>query len=272
MPEVKTKSLLEKQNEAVRSRMRQVVSSPRFAGNVTAAAKELRVSQSMLYEFLAKKRGAGMKILTALANYTGLSIDVLLGSEEVTPSTRGSLAEPDARARGEEIVGWEDIYTEDEIAAASAAALESYDPAEDARSPLAWANAIIDELRLERRRRAKEAGIARAASDVISPTTTDSGGLRVVPATPPRPGPSQFAQAIAQILSEQLYRPEELQLVAASAIMGKDADDHTVAEWKADLIARAEAVRTVRASIAQAMTPASAVPARRVRVTKTKKR
>jgi transcriptional regulator with XRE-family HTH domain len=53
----------------------------RFDGNVTAAARELGVSQAALHDFLQQKRGAGIGLLAALADYSAISFDHLVGHE-----------------------------------------------------------------------------------------------------------------------------------------------------------------------------------------------
>lgn len=75
---VSTKRLSPERNEAARAFARQIVAAE-FGGNESAAAKALKVSQSMLHEFLAGTRGAGMTMLDALATHAGVGVDVVTG-------------------------------------------------------------------------------------------------------------------------------------------------------------------------------------------------
>lgn len=78
LPDVRNKSLPLSQNEAARAFVRALVDSE-FEGNTNAAAKKLGLSQSMLYEFLDGTRGAGMKLLNAVAVHTRRTIDEVVG-------------------------------------------------------------------------------------------------------------------------------------------------------------------------------------------------
>jgi transcriptional regulator with XRE-family HTH domain len=75
---VRSKALEPEQNEALRTLVRKIIDDD-FAGKVSVAAKSLGVSHSLIFEFLDGRRGLGMKALEGLANYTGRSIDGLLG-------------------------------------------------------------------------------------------------------------------------------------------------------------------------------------------------
>lgn len=76
------KALDEDRNQQLRAFMAKLINE-NFDGNKAAAARELKVSQSLVQEFLAGTRGAGTKLLTALADYTGQSLDSLVGRPEV---------------------------------------------------------------------------------------------------------------------------------------------------------------------------------------------
>lgn len=75
------KALSTQQNEDLRRVVAQLVEE-KFEGNKTAAAKELGLSSSALQEFLKGTRGAGAKMLNALADLTGQSLDTLMGRPE----------------------------------------------------------------------------------------------------------------------------------------------------------------------------------------------
>lgn len=59
-----------------------------FGGNTTGAAKQFGISQSLLYEFLAGTRGAGMKLLDGVSRYSGQSIDAIVGKVPAVPSAK----------------------------------------------------------------------------------------------------------------------------------------------------------------------------------------
>jgi hypothetical protein len=75
---MKGKSLDPERNEAARGLAKRLVATD-FEGNVNAAAKAFGVSQSMLYEFLDGKRGAGMKLLEGIATYRQCTLDEVIG-------------------------------------------------------------------------------------------------------------------------------------------------------------------------------------------------
>jgi hypothetical protein len=75
---VRNKALGPELNDAARKFIKEVVKSD-FDNNTSRAAKALHISQSMLYEFLEGKRGAGMKLLSGVAAYRGVSVDVVIG-------------------------------------------------------------------------------------------------------------------------------------------------------------------------------------------------
>ena len=91
---VKNKSLPHEQNERLRATIREILASPRFRGNTSAMAKRWGISQSMLYEFLDGKRGAGMKLLGAASSQTGRTVDDLLNGPgpDVLPQVTTSYA------------------------------------------------------------------------------------------------------------------------------------------------------------------------------------
>ncbi|MDP3278606.1 MAG: helix-turn-helix transcriptional regulator [Deltaproteobacteria bacterium] len=51
-------------------------------GNIAAFARELGVAAPFLNEFLNGKRGAGSKLLNAIADFTGQSLDQLYGRKD----------------------------------------------------------------------------------------------------------------------------------------------------------------------------------------------
>jgi len=86
---MRTKSLELQSNEAARSYVRDLVARD-FKGNVSAASRKLKISQSMLAEFLAGGRGAGMKVLGAVARYSGATVDQILGNAPAPPPSAPS--------------------------------------------------------------------------------------------------------------------------------------------------------------------------------------
>lgn len=75
-----SKSLGTKRNDTARAYIAELVKR-RFDGNVLQASKAIGISQSALYEFLGGSRGAGMKILDAVARFDGTTIDRIVGGE-----------------------------------------------------------------------------------------------------------------------------------------------------------------------------------------------
>lgn len=73
-----SKSLRPEQNERLREIVRDLIAKD-FKGSATAAAKALGVTQPLVSEFLSGGRGAGPKLIQALADITGRSIDDLYG-------------------------------------------------------------------------------------------------------------------------------------------------------------------------------------------------
>lgn len=73
-----SKSLSEERAQAARAFTQRLVQE-RFAGNTSAAARALGVSQAQLYEFLNGIRGPGMKMLEAVADHARVSLDSVLG-------------------------------------------------------------------------------------------------------------------------------------------------------------------------------------------------
>lgn len=82
-----TKSLRPEQNDYIRGVLQAVVDED-FGGVATAAAKALGIPQSQASDFLAGKTGAGQKVVFALADYTGRSLDELYGRPRL-PSGEG---------------------------------------------------------------------------------------------------------------------------------------------------------------------------------------
>jgi hypothetical protein len=96
----RTKALLAGENEHARAFLRQIVRDE-FKDVESRAAKAIGISQSMLHEFLSGTRGAGNVVLTAIANYAGVTVDAVLGRASA-PSTPPLSRHPDwARARAE---------------------------------------------------------------------------------------------------------------------------------------------------------------------------
>jgi len=81
---MRTKSLESQRNEAARTFIKSIVDRD-FAGNTSAASRKFGISQSMLSEFLAGGRGAGMKLLDAVAIYSGATVDQILGRGSEPP-------------------------------------------------------------------------------------------------------------------------------------------------------------------------------------------
>lgn len=77
------KALREGENEAVRAFVRDIINQ-RFNGNQSAAAKAWGVTQPSISDLLSKKRGAGMKLLSAVSRFAGVSIEQLVGRVPVT--------------------------------------------------------------------------------------------------------------------------------------------------------------------------------------------
>ena len=80
-----SKSLRDDQNERLRGILRDLVDA-KFGGSASAAARELGIAQSLVSEFLTGGRGAGPKLLNAVAEHTGRSLDDLYGRRFVESS------------------------------------------------------------------------------------------------------------------------------------------------------------------------------------------
>jgi len=95
-------------NEAVRAFVRRIAIAD-FNNNVTAFASTLGVAQSLLSELLKGSRGAGPKLLVALADYACVSLDEVIGR---TVPRRRSGATPWAAAmqwvRFRDLPGWDE--------------------------------------------------------------------------------------------------------------------------------------------------------------------
>lgn len=61
------------------------------AGMTARAAKRLGVSSTLVHEVMSGERGAGMKLLDALADETGRSIDELVGRTPAQPNSSVAL-------------------------------------------------------------------------------------------------------------------------------------------------------------------------------------
>lgn len=78
----RTKALPEARNERLRGLVRNVVAN-RFGGNATAAAAAFGVSQSLVSDFLSRKRGAGLKLIEGLASFLKVAPGALAFSDEI---------------------------------------------------------------------------------------------------------------------------------------------------------------------------------------------
>jgi hypothetical protein len=79
----RSKSLSPERNESARAFVRELVRA-KFDGNTLAAAKAFGLSDATLYDFLAGKRGAGLKLLEAVSRYSRVQIPKILGMEADT--------------------------------------------------------------------------------------------------------------------------------------------------------------------------------------------
>lgn len=88
----RTNSLSDDANERIRKILRALIDRD-TSGNITHFAKRLDVTGPGLNEFLSGKRGAGGKLLTAIADYTGRTMDDLMGrpSAEVPHRLEGAV-------------------------------------------------------------------------------------------------------------------------------------------------------------------------------------
>jgi transcriptional regulator with XRE-family HTH domain len=98
LPGVTGKALEGPANERLREVVRALVEQD-FDGNRAGAARRLGVSQSYVQEFLAGTRGAGRKLLEGLADYTGRSIDDLMGRRTKKPGAATLGQHPDWPAK-----------------------------------------------------------------------------------------------------------------------------------------------------------------------------
>lgn len=81
----KTKASTPEANDAAR-KFAQAVVDREFGGNTLKAAAALGVSQSYVSDFLRGTKGAGTKMLHALANFCGVPLDVVIGRSGATPA------------------------------------------------------------------------------------------------------------------------------------------------------------------------------------------
>lgn len=104
LPMASAKSLPADEQERVRALLRAIVDQ--HGGVVLHASKSLGVSHSLVHEVLSGGRGAGTKLLRALSEHTGRSIDdILRGIErDAAPREGDALGDhPDYRAREAEL-------------------------------------------------------------------------------------------------------------------------------------------------------------------------
>lgn len=85
------------QADKLRDHLR-TIRARRFDGNLSAMAREMGVTPAYLSDVLAGKRGVGMKLMRAMASYTGQSIDALV-SGKPDPSIKAEVYP----ARGEAV-------------------------------------------------------------------------------------------------------------------------------------------------------------------------
>jgi len=78
-------------NDSLRAMLTAIVRDD-FGGNVSAASRKLAVSHSLVFEFLDGRRGAGIKLASALATYSGKTLDELLGRGSAPPMAVPSTA------------------------------------------------------------------------------------------------------------------------------------------------------------------------------------
>jgi transcriptional regulator with XRE-family HTH domain len=89
---VAERALDEPRNEAVRAVVRDLMRD-RYEGNLSATARAIGVSPSLLSELLSGRRGAGMRFVQKLSALTGRGVDGLIGgepsySDDTTPAYR----------------------------------------------------------------------------------------------------------------------------------------------------------------------------------------
>jgi hypothetical protein len=101
---VRPKGLSPERNAHVRAFVQELIDRE-FEGNVLRASKALGLSNSILYEFLRGSRGAGIKLLEALSDYTKKSIPTILGMDEFAEMVGAPLR---AERRFRDIQGWTD--------------------------------------------------------------------------------------------------------------------------------------------------------------------
>lgn len=78
MPPVSARALPREQNERLRVLLREIIAKD-FEGGLSRAATKLGVAHATISDVLNGKRGVGQKLLNGLAEYTGRSLDDLLG-------------------------------------------------------------------------------------------------------------------------------------------------------------------------------------------------
>lgn len=80
-----TKSLPAAQLEAARVFVKGIVDRD-FDGNVSAMARHLKIGQSHISRLLSRSGGAGPKLLDAVARYSGVTIDTVIGRAPLGPA------------------------------------------------------------------------------------------------------------------------------------------------------------------------------------------
>lgn len=86
---MRSKALNPAENELV-TRMIQQILNDDFGGVVVRTAKALGVSHATIFDLLGGKRGAGMHLLTALANYKRIPIEQILGRATLSGTSSAS--------------------------------------------------------------------------------------------------------------------------------------------------------------------------------------
>lgn len=155
------KSLSQQQNDNARAFIKSVIDED-FEGKQTDAARKWQLSQSSISGFLSGIRGAGMKLLRAVSEYRGTTIDAILGGAEVAgaPSAKERRESRQARYPNQESAidvwtsqrqreGDEQSVLESVVAEVRSMQLDS----EGDLSPAEWMDRLDEAARKARRRR-----------------------------------------------------------------------------------------------------------------------
>lgn len=95
---VATKALSAERNEHLRQLVRQLLTD--IGGNQSDLARAMKLQPGQISEFLSARKGAGPSLLTAIAAYSGKSLDELMtGAPSVATAGSSPLDTPAARAR-----------------------------------------------------------------------------------------------------------------------------------------------------------------------------